>query len=201
MFDAPSILPPNHSALEATLEQVIRATKPDLTSVSTLMDPDTCPAELLGWLAWSFSVDVWNPEWDETAKRRVIKNSLEVHRRKGTAGAMRRALEALFDQARLQEWFETGAAPHSFQVSVSGVVRDATDIAAAKAIIERTKPVRSHMTVIQVQSDQEATLRFGTAVAVRISQNVDAVFPRAVLAQFTGAALSQFIKQEIPSNG
>jgi phage tail P2-like protein len=192
-----SLLPHNATAQERALEAVIAPPLMPPVPLREIWDPETCPANLLPWLAYAFSVDDWKSAWPETAKRKVIRQSFQIHRRKGTVGAMRRALESVFDQAQLQEWFETGGAPHTFSVSMNGP----TDIAAAKAIINRTKPVRSHMSVIKVQSDQVCTLHVGSAVAVRISQTIDAVFPRAVLAQFAGTALSQFIKQEIPAHG
>jgi phage tail P2-like protein len=196
-----SLLPHNATAQERALEAVIAPPLMPPVPLREIWDPETCPANLLPWLAFAFSVDEWDPAWPEAAKREVIRQSFQVHRRKGTVGAVRRALEAVFDKAQLQEWFETGGAPHTFRVALTDVVQGSSSIAAAKAIIERTKPVRSHLSVIQVQTTPVASLRVGSAVAVRISQTVDAVFPRAVLAQVTGAALSQFIKQEIPAHG
>jgi phage tail P2-like protein len=196
-----SLLPHNATAQERALEAVIAPPLMPPVPLREIWDPETCPANLLPWLAFAFSVDEWSPDWPEAAKREVIRQSFQIHRRKGTVGAMRRALEAVFDQAQLREWFDTGDAPHTFRVALTDVVQGSSSIAAAKAIIKRTKPARSHLNVIQVQTAPEASLRVGSAVAVRISQTIDAVFPRAVLAQVTGAALSQFIKQEIPAHG
>lgn len=60
--------------------------------IDTLWDADACPAALLPWLAWTLSVDEWNPDWSEEVRRAVIAASAEVHRHKGTLGAIKRAL-------------------------------------------------------------------------------------------------------------
>lgn len=94
MFDLPTILKPNATEHDHALEQAIRKGKPDLTPVAKLMNPETCPADLLMHLAWSFSVDVWDGAWSEGTKREVIKQSLPVHRVKGTLRAVKDALAA-----------------------------------------------------------------------------------------------------------
>ncbi|MFV1598670.1 MULTISPECIES: phage tail protein I [unclassified Phaeobacter] len=159
MSDQPSILPPNSTSLERSLERLIQSTRPDLSPVATLMNPDSCPADLLGWLAWAFSVDVWEPSWDEATKRRVIKAALEVHRRKGTIGAVRRALEAIGFGAEIREWFQPqgrsiGLPPRSFAVFKT-IPNDTfvepdipAGIKAARKVIDATKPVAANYTFV-----------------------------------------------------
>ncbi|ATF00789.1 phage tail protein I [Phaeobacter gallaeciensis] len=156
MFDLPTILKPNATTHDRALEQAICKGKPDLTPIATLMNPDTCPAHLLGWLAWSLSVDVWDPVWSETTKRSVLKASLEVHRKKGTVGSVRRALEGIGFEADIREWFEVDGvelarAPGTFEVTTifpedadlggDGLARS---VDAAKRVIDATKPVSAH---------------------------------------------------------
>ena len=65
---------------------------------------DTCPAELLPWLAWAFSVDEWNVEWTESVKREVLRASFDVHRTKGTLAAVKRIFAALgFGEIQVDE--------------------------------------------------------------------------------------------------
>lgn len=49
-----------------------------------------CPPELLPWLAWALSVDLWDEEWSVERKRRVIANSFHLHRLKGTAAGLKK---------------------------------------------------------------------------------------------------------------
>ena len=101
-----SILPPNSSLTERGLEAAWATSGPDLEPVAQLMSPDTCPAPLLGWLAWALSVDVWDAGWSEDAKRRTIRDSIAVHREKGTKASVQRALRAAgYNDAEVIERF------------------------------------------------------------------------------------------------
>ena len=154
MFDLPSILPPNHTAVEAALEQAIRKGKPDLTPIAKLMNPDTCPDDLLGWLAWTFSVDVWDANWSEMIKREVIRRSIAIHRIKGTVGSVRRALATISFRSDISEWFEHSGDPHTFRIDVfaddifdAGFQIDAKLHALVTELIQNVKPVRAHFTL------------------------------------------------------
>ena len=90
----PSLLPYNATAAERALEAAGVAAI-QLPIYEGLRDPWRCPAALLPWLAWGLSVDDWDPAWSIETKRRVIRNSIALHRIKGTLGAIRLALEAM----------------------------------------------------------------------------------------------------------
>lgn len=89
-----SILPPNATRLERALERAGAIALGFDVPIADLWSPDRCPKPLLPWLAWALSVDVWDPSWPEEERRDVIRNSVEVHRRKGTVGSVRRQLAA-----------------------------------------------------------------------------------------------------------
>ncbi|WP_039017338.1 phage tail protein I [Halocynthiibacter namhaensis] len=89
-----SILPPNATRVELACERGIAVSRPDLTPVAALMNPDTCPVHLLPWLAWALSVDFWDSGWSEETKRASIRESVSIHRVKGTLQSVRRALKA-----------------------------------------------------------------------------------------------------------
>ncbi len=56
-------------------------------------NPDDCPSGLLPWLAWAFSVDEWDENWSDEAKRNTIRDSVLVHKRKGSIWSIRRVLQ------------------------------------------------------------------------------------------------------------
>lgn len=154
MSDHPSILPPNRTNAEAAIEQALHLGKPDLSAVSTLMHPDTCPAETLAWLAWSFSVDGYGSNWTEAQRRRAVRISPAMHRVKGTRGSVHRALKAAGFETDIFEWFETGDAPYTFRIDAFG--EDIFDAGAGinsrllnriNRMIEDVKPARAHYTL------------------------------------------------------
>ncbi|MGR3501610.1 phage tail protein I [Pseudaestuariivita sp.] len=154
MSDRPSILKPNATRHDIAIERGMMAGDPDLSAIAELMRPETCPAHLLGWLAWAFSVDVWDAAWTTETKRTVLRDTISVHRRKGTIGAVRRALQSIGFTTDISEWFETGGDPHTFRVETygenvfgAGLQVDARLLSTITRLIGNVKPVRSHFTL------------------------------------------------------
>jgi len=106
-----SLLPRNRTPVELQLEQALAVKycveKLDPDVIRKLHNPAECPADFLAWLAYSLSVDVWDDNWDEAKKRRVIAASVDIHRHKGTVGAVKRTLDALgVENYKVIEWFQ-----------------------------------------------------------------------------------------------
>lgn len=103
---ADSLLPPNATAEERSLETATARIGDVPVPIDTLWNPAACPVSHLPWLAWALSVDTWNPDWPEATKRRVIAASVEIHRKKGTVGAVKGALAALGAPPEVVEWWQ-----------------------------------------------------------------------------------------------
>jgi hypothetical protein len=83
------VLAPNATVFERTLaSQVDRLLGLDTDRLRRLWDPYLCHIDDLPYLAWSFSVDIWDPDWPEMKKRRVVANAVAHHRIKGTKAGM-----------------------------------------------------------------------------------------------------------------
>lgn len=137
------LLPRNATKPERALSLATGRTVP--VPNRTLWSPETCPADILPWLAWSLSVDEWDAGWTESQKRNAIAESIAQHRRKGTVGALRRALQTLGYEVEIDE--RTGVA-YTFRLlfpasgSAGGAVIDQA-IDRATAIALRQKNARS----------------------------------------------------------
>lgn len=109
MFKGSDLCPPNATPLERVLADLAHARIDaiDLAVIRQVVDPATCPAKFLPWLAAANSVDVWDHNWPEATKRAAIAAAPEVHRLKGTRKAVRLALTALGAEASIVEWWET----------------------------------------------------------------------------------------------
>lgn len=91
---APAILPNNRTPLEAALEGVSAARFPLPTElVAAVWNPDTCPADLLPYLAWGLSVDLWDDAWHESTKREACRKALILHRLKTTPAGIKAHVE------------------------------------------------------------------------------------------------------------
>lgn len=144
-----SLLPPNASALERAVEAACAAIGDIPVPLATLWDPWACPAPLLPWLAWAFSVDSWDASWSERTKRQVIDASYWVHKHKGTVGSIRRALIAAgFDQPRILDGL--GGQRYDGKTTHDGRYFYGWELAWALYRVVLDKPIRN---------DQAVTLR------------------------------------------
>jgi phage tail P2-like protein len=92
--------------------------------IAETWSPYECPSAILPYLAWALSVDDWDASWTENQKREAIAHSIEIHRRKGTLGALKRALQRLNYEVEVDE--NTGQA-YTFRLNVNVTGSMATD--------------------------------------------------------------------------
>lgn len=151
-----TLLPPNATALERALAAGVARVSDVPMPLAPLWDPATCPADVLPWMAWGLSVDTWDADWPEAAKRTAIANAIAIHRRKGTRFAVETVLAQIDALATVIEWHETTprGTPHTFEIHVpidaaSGARATATAAEAIVREIGRVKPLREHLTVVQ----------------------------------------------------
>lgn len=86
---ARAMLPANATRYERALVGGMLASELPVP-IADLWNVDRCPIALLPFLAWAMSVDVWDEAWSETIKRSVVRNSIALHRLKGTLEGIRR---------------------------------------------------------------------------------------------------------------
>jgi len=154
------LLPHNVTPFESALGGAVARISDVPPIVRDVWNPDTCPADLLPWLAWAFSVDQWDPAWSSSQKRETIRRAVEVQRVKGTPAAVRRGLGAIDIDAQLIEWHAqpSPGAPYTYQLVIDASANAATiqAIAEAVAIVDELKSLRSHLETIQVATSSRA---------------------------------------------
>lgn len=172
----PSLLPPGSTTLERDLEQVTARMANVPTPFDTLWNADTCPVELLGWLAWALSVDEWDAHWPEDVKREAIRISPLLHRRKGTLWALENALKPIGATTQIEEWWQMKpmGEPGTFRATTTVHRTDVSTTAGTfltpelykkiKAVITHNKPVSRPFTLrvgaaFQTYHREVATLR------------------------------------------
>ena len=164
-----TLLPPSSSKLQRDLEEVF-ANRIALLGKQgrDVTKSDISPEHILPWLAWEMSVDVWNDNWAVEIRREVIKASLFVHKKKGTIGALKKALGALqIDGLQLEEWFEYGGNPYTFRVFIEIISSgfDLTILDEIFAIIINSKNVRSHLESLKAYLTTKSSMPYiGVAV-------------------------------------
>jgi phage tail P2-like protein len=173
------LLPINSTAQERAMALATARVSDVPVRVRESWDPDTCPANLLPWLAWAFSVDKWDATWTEQQKRDAIKASVYIHRHKGTPAAMQAALDAMGYEMTAQEWhqMEPNGDPYTFGINVEILDVGVPDQDAFDRIVDvanSAKNVRSHMTFINMHSTRTARVYAGGIAFSGETVSVDA---------------------------
>lgn len=163
-----TLLPPNTTFLERSAATALAEIERVPVPLRDLWHPDRCPARLLPYLAWAFSVDRWDPAWSEAAKRNVIRSSFYVHRKKGTISALRRVVEPLGYLLEIEEWWQTQPkGPRgTFTLRIGMLDTGITEpiYQELTRLIEDAKPLTRHITGLDVSGETRGPLYLGCAL-------------------------------------
>ncbi|MBA4087367.1 MAG: phage tail protein I [Novosphingobium sp.] len=160
-----SLLPPNATGAERALEQAMRAGI-DLSAVGTLWNPETCPPDVLPFLAWGLAISHWDSTWSEAQKRAAVAGAIPFHQIKGTHAAVEQILARFHPLLSIVEWWEANPrrSPHTFEVRApagpGGIDASFLTNETAEAIIRdvaAAKPLRAHFDFV-FSLETQATL-------------------------------------------
>lgn len=161
------LLPPNASELERLAAEALAQIERVPVPLRDLWNPDTCPVDLLPYLAWAFSVDRWSSAWPERAKRNAIKAAYFIHAHKGTIGALRRVVEPLGYLIEVREWWEEAplGTPGTFRLLVgvldTGITEDMYQ--ELTWLIDDAKPLSRHLVGLAIGLEVRGTSYIGAA--------------------------------------
>lgn len=151
------LLPPNATRAEIAISETIARAANVPVRTRDVWNYATCPVAVLPWLAWAVSVDEWDSTWSEAQKRAAIAAAREVHRIKGTRGAVRRAIEATGVNAELSEWFEHSGDPYTFKVEI-GITQESLSrqhLLRLLRVIDSAKNLRSRLAEATIRTTSE----------------------------------------------
>jgi hypothetical protein len=80
----PKLLPQNRTTFETAASEATERVDAIQTPLRALWRPDIIPESILPYLAWAYSVDVWDTAWPLEKKRWVTDKAIWLHRIKGT---------------------------------------------------------------------------------------------------------------------
>ena len=158
-----TLLPPNATQLERDFEAALsrrevilfdganREARDNSVPARNAWNPDKVASPLLPYLANAMSVAVWDENWTDTVKRRVVKDSYLVHSKKGTVQSIRDLLNSFgFSIAVINEGDANSWANYSITLNYTVTIAEGQAIIAA---VEAVAPVRSTLTGLHVQSN------------------------------------------------
>ena len=157
-----SLLPPNSTDLERKLAEAGKDAF-DLPSIRIIKDIDQVPSQFLPFIAWQKSVDYWDDNWQEELKRKVIKESREQHRIKGTAAAIKRALEPFGYEVKLIEWFQAvpNLIPGTFNLELDLIGKSLNQEVynEINRLVSDAKAASRHLTNLTITTNPILTIR------------------------------------------
>lgn len=100
-------------------------------------------------LAWQFHVDYYDKAADIETKKRLVKQSIKIHRTKGTPQAVIDLLQTAFpSDAVLLEWFDYGGEPYHFKIVTSEF--EGYDLTKFLTALDSVKNARSYLDSVSV---------------------------------------------------
>ncbi|SMO74487.1 phage tail protein, P2 protein I family [Balnearium lithotrophicum] len=119
------VAPPN-LLKDPIIKALLESTDPELQKVkeqiiNVIIYPridEIDDEELLDLLAWQFHVEGYELARTIDEKRNLVKNSIELHRYKGTKYAVEKVLSTLNLGGKVKEWFEYGGNPYRFKIDL-----------------------------------------------------------------------------------
>jgi len=157
----PSLLPGNATPLERRAAEALAHIQRVPIPLRDLVNPDRCPARLLPYLAWAFSVDRWDSKWPEAAKRAALRSSFFIHSRKGTIGALRRVVEPLGYLIDVVEWFDTvpEGIPGTFSLKIGVLDTGITEQMYQELtwLIDDARPLTRHLVGLLISMEVRGT--------------------------------------------
>lgn len=139
---------------------------------------DALPEAVLDILARDFKVDWYNFDYPVEVKRELIKTNYYVHRHLGTVGATRTAIESVYQNSTLEEWFMYGGNPYCFRVLLDAGNTESMPVFANDVLrmIYLYKSLRSHLDAIIYWKQTEIQVSVTTGYA-RYRGRVTGTFP------------------------
>ncbi|MBQ7478889.1 MAG: phage tail protein I [Selenomonadaceae bacterium] len=106
---------------------------------------DELPSELLDHLSALCHVDNYDSGYSLDVKRKLIKDSILVHKHKGTKLAIKTHIANLFGDSHIEEWYEYGGNPFTFRMAIDGegVFDETRGISELLEAVKSVKNVRS----------------------------------------------------------
>ena len=164
------LLPVGSSPLEVAAARACADIENTPVPLRHLWNADSCPANLLPWLAWAFSVDRW------ATKRDVIRNAWFIHAHKGTIGAVRRVVEPLGYLINVTEWWQTNDPAGTFRLDIGVLETGITEemYYEMERLIADAKPASRHLIGLNIIQDVPGYLYTG---ALSYDGDIITVYP------------------------
>lgn len=127
-------------------------------------------------LAWEKHVDFYDPSLSLEQKKKLVDEADEWHKRKGTPWAVEQVVSIIFQNAKVQEWFEYGGDPFRFRIETEQVFSSSDDLTRLLKLVDATKNKRSRLEEITIKRNVTGSTYFG---GIFSGYQVTEIYPEA----------------------
>lgn len=174
MSDFLSLLPPNATGFERAMEEAAARMAEVPVRVRDYWSADAIPDNLMPWLGWEWSVDSWDPSWDTSTRRNVLRDAFRYHQHKGTRQSVVEAIQSLGSNIAIQEWWEysTPTEPYTFDAVIDTGSGSSSGVLQYQLIeaIDNASPVRCHYTLSVASNGLGAVNLYGYGRVARFQR-------------------------------
>lgn len=161
-------------ALCNTLDVQLDNTSNEVKNALIYPGIDRLKNEVLDELAWQFDVSGYSVLLSLEQKIKLVKNAIKVHRYAGTAYAVKSALSSIYQNAWIEEWFESNGIPYTFKAFVNYLGDTQNDNMQSVRnriidVIKQTKNERSKLTSVCFVLQNKANVKVGTYHSIATS--------------------------------
>lgn len=159
---------PNMLALAEAAAEALATQAEDTAAILIYPDVAELPEDLLDLLAYDYKVDWWDPSFSPEEKRSVLANSWSVHRYLGTKYAVETAISSIYEDSRVEEWFEYGGDPYHFKILIDARYENA-DPEKHGRVLDRVnlyKNLRSELDAVEYYDGGGTAAGYAAAVVI-----------------------------------
>ena len=117
----------------------------------------------LDLLSKELHIDYYNPKYTLEEKRKVCKDSIQTHMKKGTVGAINTLLGTFFKGAKVDQWHEVGLEPGYFNINISDASINES-IEDILKMVETTKKKSQHIKELTKNGKAELHLNYASGI-------------------------------------
>lgn len=143
--------------------------------VAAICDVDRMPEWRLDEYAWELGAEWYDSTTGVEDKRKQIKYAFSVYRKLGTKAGVLDAVEGVFGEGMIQEWFQYDGAPYHFKVYVTDESAVYDRRGEFMRVLGYVQNIRSVLDSIEVRGMNSETTAYYAAAVSSISARSSAV--------------------------
>lgn len=162
------LLPPNSTLLERHVSAVAANNTALPVDITNVVKIDEIQADFLPFLAWQYSVDSWDNNWQPSLQRELIKKSFRQHQIKGTIAAIRQVLSQFGYTATFVEWWQTHpqgqAGTFTLELELNGQEMGEAIYKEVNRLVADAKPASRHLANLTILVQPVCTPHYACGV-------------------------------------